>query len=181
MYGLVNKAIRDLVTSEFGEERWHEVADAAGVEHTFIGMDSYDDDVTYRLVGAASEKLGIDAEEVLRQFGSYWIRFTATEGYGPLVEALGDTLPEFLTNLGNDLHARVALTMPDLKPPEFSTEEVAENHFRVHYLSHRVGLKPMVQGLLEGLAERYEATAEVSHIETIGDSPIHEVFEVRIL
>ena len=180
MYGLVNKAVKDLVVANFGDEVWQEIAASAGVDPIFISMDSYDDQVTYSLVAAASERLGTPQEEILRQFGSHWIQFTATEGYGPLVEMFGDSLPEFLRNLSDDLHGRVAVTMPHLKPPEFYTEEVKPNQFEVHYKSHRAGLAPMVQGLLEGLAERYQTPANVVHTSTVTESPVHEVFTVTI-
>ncbi len=181
MYGLVNKAVKDLVIANAGEEIWLEIASEAGVDPIFISMDSYDDKVTYDLVAVASRRLETPAEEILRQFGSHWIRFTATEGYGPLVEMFGGTLAEFLRNLSDDLHGRVAVTMPHLKPPEFFTEEVSPNQFDVHYKSHRPGLSPMVQGLLEGLAERYKTRADVAHKDTVSEQPVHEVFSVKII
>ena len=180
MYGLVNKGIRDLVIENAGEQAWVEIADACGVDHVFISIDSYDDEITYRLVTEAAERLGLPAEQILRDFGSYWIRYTATEGYGGLVDMFGETLPEFLRNLGEDLHGRVSVTMPHLRPPEFYTDEISPNHFEVHYKSHRAGLTPMVLGLLEGLAQRYEAQATISHNRTQSDSPVHEVFDVIV-
>ena len=180
MYGLVNKAVKDMVIANFGEDTWLDIANKAGVDPIFISMDSYEDQVTYDLVATAAEKLNTPAEEILRQFGSHWIRFTATEGYGPLVEMFGNTLEEFLQNLSDDLHGRVAVTMPHLKPPEFFTEKVGSNSYDVHYKSHRAGLTPMVQGLLEGLAERYQTRADVEHKATISEEPVHEVFTVKI-
>ena len=169
-----------IVLESVFEETWNEIANAAGAEHHFISMDTYDDAVTYRLVEEASKLLEVPAEDLLRQFGEYWITYTASEGYGPIVDMFGASLEEFLRHLGNDLHGRVAMTMPDLHPPEFATEEVAPSHFHVHYKSHRQGLSPMVLGLLEGLAARYQAEATVAHKHTVSDSPCHEVFEVII-
>lgn len=182
MYGLVNKAVRDLIVDNFDEAKWEEIADSVGVDHHFISMENYNDSVTYDLVGAASKLLDLPAEQILTQFGSHWIRFTATEGYGHLFTLFGDTLEEFLDGLGNDLHARVALTMPDLKPPEFKIEKLAENRFHVHYMSHRKGLTPMVKGLLEGLTERFGEPSKVTHLRTEPDEALtHEVFEIELL
>ncbi len=180
MYGLVNKAVKDLVISSFGDDAWTEIAKAADVEPHFISMDTYDDAVTYRLVEEASKRLDVPAEDLLRKFGEYWITYTASEGYGPIVDMFGESLEEFLRHLGNDLHGRVAMTMPDLHPPEFATEEIGPSHFHVHYKSHRQGLSPMVLGLLEGLAARYQTKATVTHKETLSETPSHEVFEVII-
>src|SRR5215218_5594687 len=114
MYGLVNKAVVDLVVNKFGEDTWVKIKNKAGVDHDlFVSMDAYPDDITYRLVGAASEVLGIPPAAVLEAFGEWWVLYTAQEGYGPMLDASGKTLREFLENL-DALHARVALTMPAL-------------------------------------------------------------------
>ena len=66
MYGLVNKAIEDMVCSRFDEDSWEAIKRRADVDvDVFIAMDDYPDGVTYRLVGAASEVLGLSPEEVL--------------------------------------------------------------------------------------------------------------------
>ena len=58
MYGMINEAIRTLVTSEAGEEAWDQVLETSGVgEDVFESMEGYDDSVTYSLVGATSETL----------------------------------------------------------------------------------------------------------------------------
>ena len=55
MYGMVNKAIEDLVRSNFGEDSWNRIKERAGVDEVaFISNEPYPDDVTFRLVGAAS-------------------------------------------------------------------------------------------------------------------------------
>lgn len=180
MYGMVNKAVKDLVTETFGAEQWVQLADAVGIDHQFISMQSYDDQVTYDLVATASNMMEVPQEELLRQFGSYWIRFTASEGYGHLIGMFGDTLAEFLEHLGDDLHARVAVTMPELQPPEFRTEQLDPRTFRVFYSSHRAGLGPMVGGLLEGLAERFQETATVKHVSSEPGEINREVYDVVI-
>ncbi|PON19691.1 hypothetical protein C2W62_01480 [Candidatus Entotheonella serta] len=66
MYGLVNKAIAELVCDRYGEETWDIIKEKADVDiDAFISMDSYDDEVSYKLVGATSEVLGLSPEQVL--------------------------------------------------------------------------------------------------------------------
>ena len=97
MYGLVNKAVEGLVVSPFGEATWQEIKAAANVEvEAFVSMESYDDEITYSLVGAASKVLNTPAEDVLKLFGQYWVLDIATEHYGDLLTAAGTTLPTFL-------------------------------------------------------------------------------------
>ena len=56
MYGLVNKAIEGLVRQQFGDDAWARIKERAGwTGAQFVSMDTYDDELTYKLVGAASE------------------------------------------------------------------------------------------------------------------------------
>ena len=55
MYGMVNKAIADLVCSGFGEDKWEEIKAKAAIDiDFFISNESYPDEITYKLVGSAS-------------------------------------------------------------------------------------------------------------------------------
>ena len=137
-------------------------------------MDAYPDDITYKLVGAASEVLGIPASAVLEAFGEYWVLYTAQEGYGPMLDAGGKTLREFLENL-DALHARVALTMPELRPPRFRLVPIDDTSMRLEYHSMRQGLAPMVIGLLRGLSVRFNTAIEVTHAPADG----HDDFMIR--
>ena len=65
MYGLVNKAIKDLVVTNYGEEAWIEIASRAGFdEGEFLGLQPYPDKLTYDLVRHGSEVLKADANGI---------------------------------------------------------------------------------------------------------------------
>ncbi len=169
MYGLVNKAVEDLIRTKFSDAVWEKVKELACVDaEMFVSMNAYDDDITYRLVGAASQVLGISPEAVLIEFGKYWVNYTAKEGYGSLLEMGGNSLPEFLKNL-NALHIRVGMTYNNLKPPSFNCEELDEETLIVKYFSHRKGLAPLVIGLLHGLGDKFGVEVDITqthHQET---------------
>lgn len=68
MYGLVNRALQDLIASQYGEERWEEIRRRAGIDiESFVCMTPYPDDVTYKLAAAASEVLGCPPDALLDQ------------------------------------------------------------------------------------------------------------------
>ncbi|MEM7785834.1 MAG: heme NO-binding domain-containing protein [Planctomycetota bacterium] len=180
MHGLVNRAIEDMATKAGGKGCWQAICKKANVNETsFLSMKDYPDEVTYSLVGAASEMLEQPSEEILRAFGKHWILFTAQEGYGDLMALSGSDLKSFLQNL-NRMHGQVAASMPDLTPPQFSVEEIGEQRFRIHYQSTRQGLAPMVIGMLEGLVQRFDLTADIEHVESREAETNHEVFEIAI-
>ena len=176
MYGMVNKALEDMITIRFGEEVWEEVKEAAGVDiDMFLSNESYPDDVTYQLVGAASMALDKPAPELLEAFGVHWVLKTAREGYGDLMDAGGKTLSEFLINLPN-FHTRVTLIFPYLQPPRFACTDIEENQLRLHYYSNRPGLAPLLIGLLKGLGEMFATPLQIRHAVAKGDGADHDEF-----
>ncbi len=177
MLGMVNKAIEDLAISIGGPQAWDAIRAKAGVDVVaFVSSASYDDDVTYRLVGAASEVFGLPPEAVLEAFGKHWILYTGREGYGALLTATGSTVPEFLRNL-DAMHARVALTFPGLMLPTFEMDELDDRRTEVCYRSERAGLAPMVLGLLKGLGTLLDQDVEVAHV---GSAPGEDRFLVTL-
>lgn len=175
MYGLVNQAVEDLAVRLGGPELWSKIVAQAGLDApVFVAMSAYDDDVTYRLVAAASEVLGVSQAEVLEAFGEHWILYTGSQGYGPMMSAMGETLPQFLGNL-DAMHSRIALSMPELKPPSFACEELGEGRLLVRYWSERAGLAPMVTGLLKGLAGRFDLDLTVTAQDRHADAD-HDTF-----
>lgn len=179
MYGLVNKALQDLVCSRFGEDTWDTIERNAGVDiEVFVGMEAYPDEVTYKLVQAASETLGLSADAVLEAFGEYWVSYTAKEGYGELLKLAGDTFPAFLQNLDN-LHTRVGLMFPSLKPPTFWCTDIGEGSLRLHYrpgLDSRTGLGPFVVGLVKALAARFKTAIEIEQTASRRQGADHDEF-----
>ncbi len=178
MYGLVNQALEDFVRQGFGDAAWNRVRDGAGVRlDMFVSMDSYPDDVTYKLVGAASEVLGLSAPQILEAFGEHWVLYTAQAGYGDMLAMFGTDLRAFLLNLDN-LHSHVAMTFPDLRPPSFEVEEIdGGDALLLHYRSERAGLGPMVIGLLKGLGKRLSQPVSISQCAHKGTDD-HDVFRI---
>ena len=180
MYGLVNKAVEDLVCTRFGAEAWEKIRARAGIGiDSFISMDPYPDDVTYKLVGAASEVLGLPPATVLEAFGEFWIRYTAKEGYGELFSMFGGSLGEFLHSL-DALHTHVGLNFSELRPPTFDCEDLGEGTYLLSYFSTREGLAPMMFGLLKGLAAVFGKEVEIQHVKLRADVG-HDEFRVREL
>ena len=170
MYGMINLALEQMVKQGFGADTWDKIKNKAGLDEVrFISMKSYDDKVSYDLVGAASEVLNIDANELLEKFGEYWILHTAKEGYGDMLKMAGDNLPDFLKNL-NLMHMKVGSVMPELIPPSFEVQDLTDNSLILIYSSKRAGLAPMVVGLVKGLGLRFNTPCEVNLVKQDNDN-----------
>lgn len=179
MYGLVNKAIEGLVIQTAGQAAWEDIKRQAGVETDyFVSMTPYPDEITYKLVGAASQVLGLPAESILQQFGEYWTQYTAQHGYGSLLAMSGGNFKEMLLNLDN-LHAQVGLSFPQLQPPSFRCTEVSENSLVLHYYSERAGLAPMVIGLIRGLGKMMNTEVEIAQSQSRATGADHDEFLVK--
>ena len=178
MYGLINRAIKDLVIERAGEAAWKRVHHDAGVqEDEFVAMESYSDESTYALIGSASRLLDLPQEEILKEFGRKWITYTAARGYGELMDGWGLDVGSFLDNL-NQIHARLKLAMPRLEPPHFEVFERGESSLVLRYWSDRPGLSPMVIGLLEGLGERFGTPVSVELRSARSEEQDHDEFFV---
>lgn len=169
MYGIVNRAVEELIIERFGIEKWEEIKHKAGFNSEgFMTLKPYPDELTFKLVGAASEILNVPADTLLEAFGEYWILYTAEKGYGEMLNLAGDSFPAFLKNL-NMLHGRVTNLMPELAPPQFECRNEQENSIELLYRSHRIGMIPMLYGLIKGLAKRFDKEVVIQEIESSVD------------
>lgn len=179
MYGLVNKAIEGLIIQTAGAAAWETIKRQAGVETDyFVSMTPYPDEITYKLVAAASEVLNLPAATLLEQFGEYWTQFTAQQGYGNLLTLAGSNFKEILLNLDH-LHAQVGVSFPQLRPPTFRCTEINDASLILHYYSERAGLAPMVVGLVRGLGKLTDTTVEVTLRASRATGADHDEFVVK--
>ncbi len=181
MYGLVNKAIYEMVHERFDAETWQKIAEGAGIpDEPFISLEAYPDEITYKLVGSASKVLGAPANDILEAFGEYWVLFTGKSAYGPMLTSFGGDVFALLRNL-NNLHTRVSNSMPHLAPPQFQCENVDDDTVLVHYFSERGVLSPMVIVLLRGCGKLFDTELKVQQIASREKGQDHAIFHVAII
>ena len=178
MYGIVNKAVKELLIEQHGETTWQQVKAKAGLPHdSFLSNEPYDDAVTYQMAGATAEVLQVPVAEVLHALGEYWILKTGLNHYRHLMEAGGENLHEFLVNLPN-FHSRIMLMFPKLQPPEFLVKAHSSKKVEVHYYSQREGLMPFTMGLLNGLSKMFNEPVHITLLEEKAQGADHDVFMV---
>ena len=179
MYGIINKAIKDLVVTNFGDEVWSEILEKLhNPNDEFTNLETYDDSLTYDLVGAASEVLNVRPDEVLYLFGKHWIIYTKKNGYGALMDMFGHSFIESLKNL-NQLHMRMGYSMPNMKAPSFKVIENDDSSIDLEYHSSRQGLSSMVIGLLDGMAAKFDEAIEIEHVAKSAEQNF-DLFKISI-
>lgn len=178
MYGIINKAIEELVVANFGKDKWEIIREKSGIEvDFFISSEPYDDDITFKLALAVSEEMKMTLADVLVAFGEWWVMKTTKEKYSGLMESGGTNFKEFIMNLPN-FHNRVMLIFPKLSPPEFKITDATDTSVNLHYLSSRIGFQEFVRGLIQGLAKMFDTKVVIELVQSRNDGFSHEIFKI---
>jgi hypothetical protein len=90
----------------------------------------------------------------------------------------GQDFESFLENL-DSLHTRIALSFPELRPPQFECERNEDGDLVLHYHSERAGLAPMVRGLIKGLANMFKIDVSIEQIANKTNGKDHDVFLIK--
>ena len=181
MYGIVNRAIQDLIQSTHGAATWRRVCERTGTKHCpFLSMQSYPDEETVKLIVAATHELGTTTTEFLEDLGRHWVGYATRQGYRDFLQSRGDSLFGFIARL-DDLHTRLSLAFPALRPPSFRVDAIDERSIRVHYSSERTGLSSFVVGLFYGLADLFEQALLVKHVRRRDDGADHDEFVLTVV
>ena len=147
-----------------GDAVWSQVEQACNIGPVeLISVAVYDDALSFSIVGAVATALEMDVTSCMRAFGRYWVRFAERGSYGAIMDFTGQDLRTFISNLDR-MHAAVNLAMPEARTPSFKLVSADEQEIRVRYISERVGLEPLVVGLLEGLLLRFGETGVVHQV-----------------
>ena len=124
---------------------------------------AYPDDEFTALVETAARGSGRHRDDVLRDFG----RFAGTTEFARLYPAYyagAAGTRAFLLAVEERIHALVRATIPDADPPRLHVTPVGDDSVVVGYMSDR-GLCPMLEGLIEGVAEHYGERFDLTHAQ----------------
>jgi hypothetical protein len=181
MHGLVNQSFRDMIVEKYGLDAWHKIQVLSGVEQEmFISNISYEDNLTYELIGAAVEVANSSVNELLEEFGVYWVLNTGVKKYGELMKAGGSDFSSFARNLPR-FHDRIIMIYPDMKPPEFKIQEVDKGLFVLDYFSERQGLTYFVIGLMKGVAIMHSESIRIELIKSEFATYYHDTFHISLV
>lgn len=176
MYGMIHRALRQMVNEQLGEEAWQALEKKLNIGPTeLLTAMAYDDALTFSIVAEAGNRLNLPVDECLFAFGSYWIRYADQGSLSSIMNFTGATLPSFIANLDR-LHLAVGAAMPGTRLPSFATLESTDGHILVEYRSERTGMGEFVRGLFHGLMEKFHTTGTVEMVAMSA----HDIrFEIR--
>ena len=174
---MIHQAARSLFIELRDEAEWKLLEERAGLtnEH-FISAQSYDDDVTFALIGEIVRSLDVEPEVVLERLGRHWLKFADESAYASMLRMAGTDIETFLRNLDR-MHASIKATMPSAVMPSFEVlpSSGEGGPLELRYSSPRTGLESFVSGLLAGLLERFGEAGTVS----VRPRPGGAIFEIE--
>lgn len=144
--------LEEVVSDEHGTDVWDDLLVEAGVDGAFSSLGNYPDAELLGLVGAASVKLGLEADAIVRWFGARAIPLLAREY--PAFFAPHRTTRDFLLTLNSVIHPEVRMIYPGADVPEFDFGQDEAGALVIGYASQRK-LCSLAEGFIDGTASHY--------------------------
>lgn len=178
MHGLINRSVQCFLRDSYGMETWSEISKAAGLDFdNFEALLGYEDQLTDRVLAAASDRLAKPVEVLMEDLGTYVI---ATPGFDHLRRLLrfgGASFVDFLHSL-DDLEDRVRLAVPELSLPRLEVQDFDADRLTLCCQFEQPGWGHVVVGVLRAMADDYGALVIINHR---GDGSGTDTITVEIL
>lgn len=160
MKGVIVSCLKELVETEFGEDKWEETLERAGLPKgaSYLPISDVDDEAVLRVVQELCNVLGISEQQAADAFGSYWACTYAPRVYGAYYAGV-TSAKEFLLKM-DDVHVATTRAIPNAHPPHFTYEDIDENTLIMEYHSNR-NLMSFFKGLIRGVAEHFGEKADI--------------------
>ncbi|MBS1808147.1 MAG: heme NO-binding domain-containing protein [Acidobacteria bacterium] len=152
MKGIVFNLLEEVTCQQLGEETWDTLLEDAEMDGAYTSLGSYPDEDLMRLVAAASARLSLSPDEVVRWFGVHALPLMAKR-YGQFFEGHRSTR-QFLLTLNGVIHPEVLKLYPGADTPEFDYDLSSEDRLVMEYKSRR-RMCAFAEGLITGAAAHY--------------------------
>lgn len=159
MKGIVFQLLHQVVAKKYGEPVWDTLLTDAGVEGSYTSLGSYDDSELGKIVGAASRRLGLPADDIVRWFGREAMPLLAGH-YPKVFEPYSDTRT-FVLTLNSIIHPEVRKMYPGAEVPDFDFDTSSPEELVMNYRSKR-RMCSFAEGLLQGAAAHYRQAAIIA-------------------
>ncbi len=160
MKGTIVKCMQNLVTRDFGKDKWVASIAAAGLSGTVITVQSDVPDAgIQKLIKAIADVNGLKVDQVIEAFGDYWSSVYAPSIYSVYFQKAKNT-KELLSNLSH-IHGVVTKSVPNAAPPTFTYEWEGDKVLIMNYSSSR-GMVQFMPALVRGVGKYYKEKVNVS-------------------
>ena len=159
MHGIIFASLYDYVRARLGHDGTDEI-----FEHGFYSMSrAHPDEEFAALVGRTADRLGVDRDDLLRDFGTFTAEETFARLYPAFFEIAGGCR-QFLLTVEDRIHELVRSTVPDARPPALAVREAGGDVLEIDYSSPR-RLCRLLEGLVLGTGRRYGERVTIEEVE----------------
>ncbi|MBN1297538.1 heme NO-binding domain-containing protein [bacterium] len=155
MKGIINKGIKDFIEYQFGSENWNRVRLQAQCPSILFSVaEDYPDKLTEDLFVAAVIILNRPVDDLMSDFGKFWVSNTGRRAYPTLFEIAGRNSRSFLKNM-DKIHRIATRNIPNAHPPELKCTDLQNGNLLMHYKSPRK-LCSVLRGLIQGVGVYFQ-------------------------
>lgn len=160
MKGIVFRLFETVVTQHHGEGMWDALLQDAQLEGVYSSLGSYEDAELGKLVQAASQRLQLPPQDIVRWLGREAMPILATTY--PKVFAPHQTTRGFVLTLNSIIHPEVRKLYPGADVPNFDFDTSSPDVLVMRYRSARK-MCSFAEGLLLGASDHFRETAHIEH------------------
>jgi hypothetical protein len=163
MKGVIVNCLSELVKEKFGEDKWEEALEKAGLNKrtAFLATEDVDDQLVLKVINAVCETLNISLQQAADAFGEYWMCNFAPKIYSVYYDGV-NSAKDFLMRM-DYVHQVSTKNIPDARPPRFEYEWIDEKTLIMKYNSKR-GLIDFMIGLIKGVGKYYKEDLKVTKL-----------------
>jgi hypothetical protein len=163
MKGAIVQCLGELVSTRFGENKWQESLEKAGMSRTsfFMPLSNIDDVDVMKLLKSVCNVTHITPAQAADAFGDYWVNVYAPKIY--TVYYKGSNCAKELILKMDGVHDIVTKNIPNARPPRFEYNWKDDRTLIIDYKSHR-GMIDIFVGLIKGVGKYYNENLFVSKL-----------------
>ena len=174
MHGIVFTSFRDYLRDRRGSEFASEIFSG----EVYAMSDAYDDEAFAAVLERAGERMRVDADELLRDFGAFTGETVFPRLYPAFYSVAGNTL-SFLLTIETRIHELVRATIPNATPPQLRAAP-ADGGVEIAYTSPRQ-LCRLLEGLVIGTGRYFREAVVVQEVACAKTGGPACLFEVRVV
>lgn len=153
MHGFIFLEFEKYIFTSHGFPVWRRVRQQAGLQdREYAAVASYPDEEIFALVHAAVMETGLDAPELLRQFGVFLVP-NLLKVYKAYIDPSWKTM-DLLEHTETTMHPAVRNHDKATSPPILEINRISPRELTIHYRSTR-RMEAMAVGIIEGIAAFY--------------------------
>ncbi|EMI43452.1 heme NO binding domain protein [Rhodopirellula sp. SWK7] len=162
----------------FGEKAWDEIRLALGCDvNTFWPSRDYPDSLTVELFVATARHLKMTPDEIMIEFGKYWLGNTGKNVYPMLFALVGDNPRDFLRRL-DFIHHQATISLPGTRGFTLRSEDLPDGGITLHYTSE-LPLCPVLHGLILGAGLNFNQVLQVEEVQCTRNGAPECVFKIH--